>query len=294
MINTTNSEPRITFRGRWKAMPVFPSSWSLPEPPPGRQWQLPRDFAFNSKNMHRHRPLLDNERMEEGDEYSTNGRSWFPISLTIGRTVTKCAEGYRTRRPLPTSNWLSHHDGECPVPPETVVEVRLRNGQSRPISPARRFRWEHYDDFDIIAYRIVNPELDHLATVKAAHTAGKTVQWRMNENYPWHDFTPLEKFTDKDSQWQWRVKPEPRYVPLEASDVPPGSVFRNSSEQIGWCAPLAVTYTGIALLENDNRVTDYSWLELQSGHCAAQINRSIPLTGRWDATAWEKCEKEEK
>lgn len=47
----------------------------------------------------------------------------------------------------------------CPVPPDTVVRVRFRNGQeSQHAMPAAKWRWVKYPDqrqpcdFDVVAY----------------------------------------------------------------------------------------------------------------------------------------------
>jgi len=54
--------------------------------------------------------------------------------------------------------WIEWHGGECPVHPDTVVEVRFRNGvlqrQHRPII----YTWDMVGDmYDICAYRIITP-----------------------------------------------------------------------------------------------------------------------------------------
>lgn len=58
-------------------------------------------------------------------------------------------------------DWIECGGGECPVSGDTIVEIRLRCGESNE-GAARGFDWEHglgpfgYEgDDDIIAYRIV-------------------------------------------------------------------------------------------------------------------------------------------
>ncbi len=64
--------------------------------------------------------------------------------------------------------WIEWNGGECPVEPDTVVEVRLRDGwEARLPDSAREFRWcwtptsgRNFQSngvraFDIIAYRVV-------------------------------------------------------------------------------------------------------------------------------------------
>ena len=85
---------------------------------------------------------------------------------------------------------------------------------------------------------------------------------------------------------KWREK-KPK-VPLGREDVPPFSVIRRNPEQDHgqqwhW---RCVSYVHGAGVQCGNR--GYEWEELQRDY---QINRSIPLTGKWDATKWEPCEK---
>ncbi len=58
------------------------------------------------------------------------------------------------------SDWIEWDGGECPVPPETMVEVRFPVGalHSSETHPAKEFRWNLKGGFgDIIAYRVVSP-----------------------------------------------------------------------------------------------------------------------------------------
>lgn len=65
--------------------------------------------------------------------------------------------------PKPDSDadgWIEWHGGDCPVPPETRVEVRFRDYDAAPIKQARADHWDRCWDhstptkFDIVAYRI--------------------------------------------------------------------------------------------------------------------------------------------
>lgn len=58
--------------------------------------------------------------------------------------------------------WIEWHGGECPVPPETMVRVKLRADAQTGRTPieahisAGRFRWNHTGDGgDIVAYKVV-------------------------------------------------------------------------------------------------------------------------------------------
>lgn len=83
-----------------------------------------------------------------------------------------------------------------------------------------------------------------------------------------------------------RIKPTPTLIPLEASDIPPGSVFKKTDD--------SAIYTACCLGDGKVYLTDticfarsYQ-LFLGEGWL---INRSIPLLGKWDPTAWEPCSK---
>ena len=56
--------------------------------------------------------------------------------------------------------WIKWHGGECPVPPGTIVKVRLRTGLEY---HAPRLRWNHYDDDDagdIVEYCVAIEQAD--------------------------------------------------------------------------------------------------------------------------------------
>ncbi len=91
----------------------------------------------------------------------------------------------------------------------------------------------------------------------------------------------------------WRTKRplpvEPVLVALSAGDVPPGSVFRTNEHPEYWFSPLRVTPCGCNFMNDVHGSQVFRrWNCLQRNH---QINRSIPLTGKWDANAWEACSK---
>lgn len=146
---------------------------------------------------------------------------------------------------------------------------------------------------------------DPYAELKAAKKAGKAIEAQM-PNGEWFDYKPDEP------QWNlqpecYRIKPEPpafqlppppiswRYaettkqVELGPEDVPPGSVFSFKSGV--WIAPLCVSADGVGFPETKAGkplVQKWSFDLLAE---TADINRSIPFTGKWDADAWEPCFK---
>ena len=59
--------------------------------------------------------------------------------------------------------WIKWGGGKCPVPPETMVKVKFRRGDSTSEHPASDYCWRHYgDDHDTVEYRTVTeqPDLD--------------------------------------------------------------------------------------------------------------------------------------
>ncbi len=99
----------------------------------------------------------------------------------------------------------------------------------------------------------------------------------------------------------YRIKPAPVMVPLGPEDVPPGSVFRQCGSD-NFCADLPGEWVSVvnvdvkfgviisAISANEHPfLVIVPWDKLTS----CEINRSLPLTERWDMNAWEKCEKPE-
>lgn len=82
----------------------------------------------------------------------------------------------------------------------------------------------------------------------------------------------------------WRYADEKKTVPLGPEDVPPGSVLRHIEQRNPWSSILWIDSEEGMSTETDL----YSWEEAQY---LLEINRSIPLTGRWNPDAWEPCHK---
>ena len=58
-------------------------------------------------------------------------------------------------------DWIEWKGGECPVPPDTRVEVRFRSGASDPHCNAGLWDWKWMgrdleDTYDIVAYRVIS------------------------------------------------------------------------------------------------------------------------------------------
>ncbi len=154
---------------------------------------------------------------------------------------------------------------------------------------------EHRISHNVTLPHFTVPAPDPLAAVKAAYAAGKTVQYRrIASTNPWSDFgthqedkTAALDYVMRSIVFEWRVKPEPRYVALEPKDVPPGTVLGYADQ---WCLVTCVTTDGFQMGQKQGGLATVSWEEARRLY---RINRSLPLTGKWDATAWEKCEKPE-
>lgn len=70
-----------------------------------------------------------------------------------------------------SDGWIEWQGGECPVHPDTLVEVGFRGGASGPAAVrANTWYWKHDGErTDITRYRIVRPPLDF-------HTSGAPVR----------------------------------------------------------------------------------------------------------------------
>jgi hypothetical protein len=81
----------------------------------------------------------------------------------------------------------------------------------------------------------------------------------------------------------WRYAETTEQVELGPEDVPPGSVIRPQY----WDGPPWIAVSKVCINDCLIEGKAYTWEMLKSW----QINRSLPLTGKWDATAWEPCHK---
>ena len=73
--------------------------------------------------------------------------------------------------------WIKWHGGECPVPPDTLVEVKLRCGHIC-YGPRRAgdYFWEHeYGETDIFSYQVAIEQSDLDAAEQLLRANGYTV-----------------------------------------------------------------------------------------------------------------------
>jgi hypothetical protein len=104
-------------------------------------------------------------------------------------------------------------------------------------------------------------------------TAGKNYLWEVN------DRNPLIGWRYADTE-----------KPLGPEDVPPGSVFRfkGSDDATAWQTPLELQHYGVCFHNGSGSVMWKKWGYPMLNY---EINRSIPLTGKWNPEAWEACER---
>jgi len=138
------------------------------------------------------------------------------------------------------------------------------------------------------------PEPDPLAHIKEAHKAGKTVQYSdqntdpatgdfMDEWSSWMDWPDtsmnLNRICDGGGTRRWRIKPEPKMVPLGPEDVPPGSAIRGAKwSPANWAQVRRVESCWVHL---DDAVIEFARLQSEGW-----------LIHRPGNPVWLKCEKE--
>ena len=141
-------------------------------------------------------------------------------------------------------------------------------------------------------FTLPTPQPDPYAELKKAHAEGKVIQTKSVIVDGWFDILwephwdkPVDNYRikpDDEIPWiEWREK-KPK-VPLGPEDVPPGSAVRVKGFN-GFAQVLAVSETGVQLYSGF-----FTWESLATEN--REINRSIPMTGKWDPDAWEACEK---
>ena len=120
---------------------------------------------------------------------------------------------------------------------------------------------------------------------------GKPWQYRYHAGLPWQDsHDDARPISTIDMGYEIRLKPEPVRVPLGPEDVPIGSVIKHYDwTEEGWLAVLSRSEKFAVCWVSDITVC-FSFIDFtRDGYV---INRSLPLTGKWDPNAWEPCWKE--
>ena len=74
--------------------------------------------------------------------------------------------------------WIKWHGGECPVPPDTLVDIKLRSGFVRGLRPAGKYIWnrdDDDDDGDIMEYCVILEQADLDAAEQLLRANGYTI-----------------------------------------------------------------------------------------------------------------------
>ena len=132
----------------------------------------------------------------------------------------------------------------------------------------------------------LKPEPDPYAEAKSAWLDGE-LQY-LTDRDTWVNLSSHHTPSFDNPPSRYRRKPKPVRVPLGPEDVPPGSVLRGHAWTGKHCyiTVSEVTPNGVHVKRLPEPL---SFDSLQAGW---HINRSLSLTGKWDAAAWEPCWKE--
>ena len=102
--------------------------------------------------------------------------------------------------------WIKWNGGDCPVLPDTSVEVKLRCGVIKQAAPAKSYRWRHDGDgVDIVEYRVITEQPDLEAAEKLLRDNGYTVT-PPAKPLTFEDVTPMTEAPPKGT-WYWVIQP---------------------------------------------------------------------------------------
>ena len=102
--------------------------------------------------------------------------------------------------------WIKWHGGECPVPPDTMVEVKYRNGVLGSWHHAGDYFWRHgMGEPDIAEYRTFTEEPDLEAAEKLLRENGYTVI-PPAKPLTFDDVVPMTE-APEIGKWYWVVQP---------------------------------------------------------------------------------------
>ena len=100
--------------------------------------------------------------------------------------------------------WIKWDGGECPVPPDTRVEVKCRSGKVLKPRHAYRYRWKHIDsNADIVSYHTVTEPPDLDAADKLLRNNRYTVI-PPAKSLTFDDLTPMTEAPPTDTEY-WVV-----------------------------------------------------------------------------------------
>ena len=102
--------------------------------------------------------------------------------------------------------WIKWHGGECPVPLDTKVEVKLRNGKVLEPAYAFCYKWAHfYQGGDIVEYRTITEQPDLEAAEQLLRANSYTVI-PPAKPLTFEDVVPLTEVPEKGT-WYWVPQP---------------------------------------------------------------------------------------
>lgn len=99
--------------------------------------------------------------------------------------------------------WIKWDGGECPVPLDTLVEVKLRCGASELSGLAKKYCWHHNDDgADIVEYRTITEQPD----LEAAEKLPRENWYTIVPPLTFEDVVPMTEAPQKGT-WYWVIQP---------------------------------------------------------------------------------------
>ena len=101
--------------------------------------------------------------------------------------------------------WIKWHGGECPVPPETMVKVKLRGGIVGELR-AGDYRWRcGLGDSDIVEYCVVLEQADLKAAEQLLRANGYTIIPPVKPR-TFEDVVPMTE-APQNGTWYWVPQP---------------------------------------------------------------------------------------
>ena len=102
--------------------------------------------------------------------------------------------------------WIKWHGGECPVPPDTLVKVKLRSRAVMGPDRAAEYEWRHIlGRGDIVEYRIVTEQADLEAAEKLLRDHGYTIT-PPAKPLTFEDVVPMAEAPEIGT-WYWVTHP---------------------------------------------------------------------------------------
>ena len=102
--------------------------------------------------------------------------------------------------------WIKWHGGECPVPPTTVVKIKMRDGVVLGPGYAANYQWRQGLGIgDIVEYCVAIEQADLKAAAQLLCDNGYTVTPPVKP-LTFEDVTPLTE-APPEGTWYWVVQP---------------------------------------------------------------------------------------